>query len=33
VPGDVPTASTPTTKPTLGFAQSSTGGWQVDVSR
>jgi outer membrane protein assembly factor BamD len=33
VPGDVPTASTPTSKPTLGFAQSSGSGWQANVSR
>jgi hypothetical protein len=31
VPSDVPTASSPASKPPMGFAQST--GWQTDVSR
>jgi outer membrane protein assembly factor BamD len=33
VPSDVPTASSPTGKPPLGFAQSTGPGWQAEVSR
>ncbi len=33
IPSDVPTASSPASKPPMGFAQSTGSGWQAEVSR
>jgi outer membrane protein assembly factor BamD len=33
IPSDVPTASSPSSKPPMGFAQSTGPGWQAEVSR